>query len=728
MLSALAQYDVVWKSPGRDSRDSMPLGNGDIGLNLWVEEGGGVLFYISKTDAFDENNRLVKLGRVRITLSPNPFDGVQPFEQTLDLLDGEVVIRGGDTVLQVWVDANQPVVRFEMDSLTERQVTAQVELLRPEPRPLQGLELDSAYDMLQAPHAVMLDADTLVEQPFDRVVWYHHNQHSIWRETLQLQGLDSLVDQLQDPLQNRIFGAWMQANNLKHSAPLTLASQQPLRQVALTVTVLSAPGADAPGWLKQIDALAVQTSGDIETARAAHRRWWQAFWERSWIFVSGDPEAEEVSRGYVLQRYINACAGRGVLPIKFNGSIFTFDYRSERWNGSQMVPEDFGADYRRWGGPYWYQNTRLPYHSMLKAGDFEMMQALFGMYTAALPLALARTPLYFQHDGAFFPETMDFWGTYANSNFGWDRTGLKTGEVVNTYIGKLWSGGLELIDLMLDYVDYTGDESFLKETLLPLAAGLLRFYDQHFPWQNGFLRLEPAQAIETYQRVADPLPDIAGLHTTLERLLALPNHHIGELNRHNWARLRREVPALPRQGTPEGTVLSAAGEFFEAEKNCENPELYAIFPFRMFGIGRPDLDLALRTFAARKFKTTGGWQQDAIQAAGLGLTAEARQMVVKNFTTHDATVRFPAFWGPNFDWMPDQDHGAVSMIALQAMLMQPVGREMHLFPAWPKDWAVSFRLHAPYNTLITGEYREGELIALDVTPPKRRKDIILHLP
>ena len=29
-------YDVVWMTPSRDSSGSMPLGNGDIGLNLWV--------------------------------------------------------------------------------------------------------------------------------------------------------------------------------------------------------------------------------------------------------------------------------------------------------------------------------------------------------------------------------------------------------------------------------------------------------------------------------------------------------------------------------------------------------------------------------------------------------------------------------------------------------------------------------------------------------------------
>ena len=33
-----------------------------------------------------------------------------------------------------------------------------------------------------------------------------------------------------------------------------------------------------------------------------------------------------VTQGYVLQRFVSACAGRGAYPIKFNGSIFTMDW------------------------------------------------------------------------------------------------------------------------------------------------------------------------------------------------------------------------------------------------------------------------------------------------------------------------------------------------------------------------------------------------------------------
>lgn len=45
---ATEKYNVVWNRPSKDSSGSMPVGNGDIGLNVWIEEDGDLLFYISK--------------------------------------------------------------------------------------------------------------------------------------------------------------------------------------------------------------------------------------------------------------------------------------------------------------------------------------------------------------------------------------------------------------------------------------------------------------------------------------------------------------------------------------------------------------------------------------------------------------------------------------------------------------------------------------------------------
>jgi hypothetical protein len=65
------------------------------------------------------------------------------------------------------------------------------------------------------------------------------------------------------------------------------------------------------------------------------------------------------------------------------------------------------------------------------------------------------------------------------------------------------------------------------------------------------------------------------------------------------------------------------------------------------------------------------------------------------------------------------------MIGLQEMLLQTVDRKIYLFPAWPKEWNVDFKLHAPYNTIVEGKLVNGKIEKLIVTPQSRRKDVVL---
>src|SRR5882757_8795140 len=99
------QNDVTWNSPGKNENDSMPVGNGDIAANVWTEQNGDLVLLVAKSDAWTELGKLVKLGRVRIHIAPNPFAGAVQFTQTLHLEDGSIEIRSGTNVVRVWVDA-----------------------------------------------------------------------------------------------------------------------------------------------------------------------------------------------------------------------------------------------------------------------------------------------------------------------------------------------------------------------------------------------------------------------------------------------------------------------------------------------------------------------------------------------------------------------------------------------------------------------------------------------
>jgi hypothetical protein len=426
-----------------------------------------------------------------------------------------------------------------------------------------------------------------------------------------------------------------------------------------------------------------------------------------------------VSAGYALQRFINACGGRGAQPIKFNGSIFTVDAKEKE--------ESFDADYRRGGGPYRFQNTRLIYWPMLAAGDYDLMEPLFRMYSSNLMLAERRTRLYFKHEGVFFPDTMYFFGAYANSNYGWKRDGKPLSYVESPSIRHHFSGALELVTMMMDYQQHTQDKRFLREVLIPMTESVIAFYDKHYERDGeGKIRFNPAQSLETWPDALNPLPEIAGLRFVLNEILnqKLP---VIKATSNTAKKMLQQLPVLPVKSVNGKAVLQPAERVFGESKSTENPELYGVFPYRIYGVNKSDLEVGRAAFDARKFKTTGGWAQDAIQAAFLGLTDTAGSLTVQNFTPPTEGSRFPAFWGPNNEWTPDQAHGNVASMALQAMLMQYEGTKIVLFPSWPKDWDVEFKLHAPMNTTIEGVYKAGKLERLTVTPEKRSVDVIKML-
>jgi len=728
----LDAYNVVWDSPSRDASGSMPLGNGEVGANLWVEPNGDLLFYVSRTDAWDEHARLVKLGRVRVRLSPNPFVQGQPFRQELKLREGEAVIDIANTQIRFWVDAHRPVIWIEAQSKEPFNLEAEVELWRREKHRADPAEA-SAVDGFAKGQLPMVYPDTVGDAKSGRVVWYHRDLSSLAPVTLRLQGLEKLVPGFSDPLLNRTFGATLSGRGMNRGGPLLLKSSHAEKRFALSLTSLTAQTSSEDSWLRQMDVIAQETSTrDLEAARRAHREWWHAFWERSWMRVSGG-EAEETARlsaGWHLNRYQNACAGRGSYPLKFNGSIFNVEGKhpaNRTYAGYQIAAgTSYSADFREWGGCYWFQNTRHMYWPMLAAGDFDLMLPLFKMYRDMLPFATQRTKVYFGHEGAFFPETLYFWGAYFNDaslGYGWDREGKTPDRIDNGYTRYYWQGGLELLAMMLDYQSNTGDAAFVGETLLPLAEGIITFYDQHYRRdERGKLRLEPANALETHWDVVNPVPEIAGLERNLKGLLALPPALTAAGSRERWQRLLRQLPPYPIRTKDGHRFLGAAEIVRDQSHNAENVAMWTVFPYRVFGVGQPDLEMMRYTFDTRPFPNGYGcWGNDNTSAAYLGLATQARKSLAERSLRH-GDFRFPVFYSGG-DWTPDLDNGGNAQQALQAMLMQADGRRILLFPAWPKEWDVEFKLHAPMNTTVEGVYRGGKLLALTLTPADRQKDV-----
>jgi hypothetical protein len=333
---------------------------------------------------------------------------------------------------------------------------------------------------------------------------------------------------------------------------------------------------------------------------------------------------------------------------------------------------------------------------MLASGDYDMFAPLFALYRAALPLCEARTSLYYDASGAYFPETMTIFGTYANDDYGWDRSGHAVNEVLCPWWQWAWNQGPELVALGLDLYGRTQQREFLERDLLPIARAVLAYFDTRFERDaQGLLVISPTQALETHwYGVVNDLPCVAGLHEICSRLNDLPAGILSAGDSALIERVQSALPVIPTSLAEDGRrVLSPAERFDPSRQNCETPELYALYPFRNARRGSELFDAARIAYEQRHDRFTNGWPQDGQQAALLGLVEEARANLIAKSRNNSPNFRFPTMWGPNFDWLPDQCHGSNVILTLQLMLLQEDQSGVQILPCFPADWSVRFLLH-----------------------------------
>ena len=173
-------YNITWTTPSANASQSMPLGGGDIGCNVWVEN-GDLLFYIQRSGCFSENGEYLKLGRVRVRLSPNPFSGYSRFEQTLNLHDGAVTVSadapsGLAVSIRMWVDLFTHSVHVDLSSNRSVELEAFYENWRTEDRELtdENRERFGCFSLEGYPGKVVKRKDH-VSFKDSRVLFYHRN-------------------------------------------------------------------------------------------------------------------------------------------------------------------------------------------------------------------------------------------------------------------------------------------------------------------------------------------------------------------------------------------------------------------------------------------------------------------------------------------------------------------------------------------------------------------------
>jgi hypothetical protein len=758
--------NVIWNTPSRNSSESMPCGGGDIGMNIWVEE-GDILFYLSRSGTFDENNCQLKQGRFRIRLFPSPFKDAKDFRQELKLKDGYVEVSAGGTQIQLWADVYHPVVHVEITNAQPLRTEVSYENWRYKERMIRKGEGQQCSYKWAPPKGAVTTADFVslsskrklpgMTKKENLLLFYHRNpEQTVFDIVVAQQGMENVKSQMMNPLKHLTFGGYLFGDNLEYTGTTdniyagtdyrawNFRSSKVSRKEQFCIVLHTEQTATVEQWEQdlQINLQRIAPQGKISSKIVSQdkkqtRLWWNAFWQRSFIEPIGDTEnkndsdIKEITRNYTLFRYMLGCNAYGSVPTKFNGGLFTFDpcHIDEK--------QAFTPDYRKWGGgTMTAQNQRLVYWPMLKSGDFDMMSSQFDFYNRMLKNAELRTQVYWQHNGACFCEQIENYGLPNPAEYGFKRPEwFDKGVEYNAWLEYEWDTILEFCQMILETKNYANADI---TPYLPLIESSLTFFDEHYRQLasrrgrkaldgNGQLVLFPGSACETYKMTNNASSTIAALRTVLE-------------NYGKKDEMLKTIPPIPLRyieikdslnptASPELKQTISPAVSWERINNVETPQLYPVFPWRIYGVGKENLELARNTYfydpEAIKFRSHVGWKQDNIWAACLGLTEEAKRLTLAKLS--NGPHRFPAFWGPGYDWTPDHNWGGSGMIGLQEMLLQTNGEQILLFPAWSKEWDIHFKLHAPGETTVEATLKAGKVTDLKVLPESRKKDIIIMI-
>ena len=366
----------------------MPIGGGNIALNVWTTQ-NELVFYIASTDSWDGKSQ-VKIGRVRVTLSPNPFVG--EFTQKLDLATNSINVRGrsadGTAVdLHLWVDALQPVVHVEGKASQPVKVTAAIELIGGSEGRFEGGTAVWRFRVSDGPSP----------------------QHS---EAIAKNRIQAIATDVPDPMANHTWGGRLsgsgfitdqtgeiESQGLK-SRYWRLTTKEPMMKFELRATLRIAQDPTVDSWEKSVAELETKTFATAAADRAKTEAWWRAFWDRSHIVINpgktvADP-AWEAGRNYQLFRAMLAANSSGRMPTLFNGGPFLVRGKPER---TSMGGAGFTA-----------QNQRLVYWPMLKSGDLDLLKIGLDFYQERHRPAKAWAKHFWNVDGAVFPEGIDIFG------------------------------------------------------------------------------------------------------------------------------------------------------------------------------------------------------------------------------------------------------------------------------------------------------------------------------
>ena len=721
----------------------MPLsGRLGAGANVWVQD-GAIWLYLAHSGAYDAHGRLLKLGALRITPQDAKL-GETGFAQTLDPSTGTITItQGSGFKASLWF-AGETLV-FESKSASPEALEVAYGTWREKTK--EGIR----NDMMGA--KTTYHSDQIQASPGGFLAFHRNADHAIDLNGLA-QSRGSSLDLMPDVTARRVSGSAIAIDGGMTGQPVEsevrwqfwngkawTGNTTPRENHVITMRLASAVDADPTKW--PAEAKAMLAPDQRAAAKEDERQRWSEFWNRSHIVINKEAAKDDpgylIGQNYQLFRYMLATNRDGEFPLLFNGGIFVGDNNGRiKGNNNDELPtfegEPVTPDFRRWMGCYFMsQNQRWLGWPTLATGDADLLAPTTRFYRDRAKAAAGRAK-NLGAEGVVYPEALDVWGLCPVAP-------LPNGLCGAEHLTYHFSMGLENAWMN---VQANMNMGIPLDQDLEWILGTVYFYDSFYRAEtkkrtgkelgdDGKMVIYPGNGLEYAGDATNPVDAVSGLHALTDGLLRYPKLPTADRQRlEGILKVLPPVPVAKRQG-----VLSVlpAKTYHKSYNPWEPIEHYAGWPYRRIGITQPETIQLLRDTwdtipekRARTCKQDYSWMANVVNAAAMAAPVQAKERAIyKMANTAAPQARFPAFFGPGHDWLPDFNWGGAGMTGIQEMLLAPEpgsNGKLHLFGGWPAEWDVDFKLYAPGQTLVAASLKDGKLVSLKVTPASREKDIV----
>ncbi|MDE0183975.1 MAG: hypothetical protein OXP71_00805 [Candidatus Poribacteria bacterium] len=449
---------------------------------------------------------------------------------------------------------------------------------------------------------------------------------------------------------------WLR-QDIPHSPSLVLAFLPSDEQTFVTVQATH----DGNDSVEAAVSALKQAASTPERHLTEHRTWWQRFWGRSNVQL---PDAKIESLWYMGLYLLASSSREGGASVSLHGL----------WQPDSRMPPSLGLYIWDFYPQYW---------GIYGANHLELGTAYYEHFLLILPRLKEETVKFYGWDGVFVPGQMAIDGSWLLAP--WPHV-------------LFWPGTSAWIaQAFWQHYLYSGDEAFLRDKAYPFMRECMLFYQGFLKkGEDGKYHIYPTQSPETGGWGRDDTLSLSLLRNLISGLLEAVNIiGLNEPHREIWAEILDNLPDY-HQGD-SGLYLKEGAAYTRCHRHLSH--LAPIYPVGDINIDGSTQELqlierSLNTVVSKGYGIWVGWS--FAWASIIAARAGRKQMAwwtLKQLA--DAYVSCNTF-NLNLDWERNgiasdtdaycQDGNMAAVAAVNEMLLQSWGGRIRVFPACPPHW------------------------------------------